>query len=124
MDRRSDPVGQAGRLLKPRSRRRANVQLDLAGIHGREEILAERGRKGERGEAEAQESRDQLDAVLQRELQQAQIAPAEVFELALKAALETHERVAAGFCRAAIVGRFVQVLVAQQIVCQRRHQRA
>ena len=38
---RSDPIGQAGRLLDPRSRRCPDVQLDLAAVDGREEILAE-----------------------------------------------------------------------------------
>jgi len=33
---RSDPVGQAGRFLDPRSRRGADMQLDLTAIDGRE----------------------------------------------------------------------------------------
>ena len=96
------------------------MQLDLAAVHGREKVLAERGRKGKRCEAEAQESCDQLDPVSQRELQQAQIAPAQVFELSLEATLETRERIAARRRRDAI-RRMMYVLMAQQIVCQRRH---
>ena len=38
---RSDPIGQARCLLDPRSRRCPDMQLDLAAVDGREEVLAE-----------------------------------------------------------------------------------
>jgi len=79
-----DPVGQTGRLLDPCSRGGADMQLDLAAIHGREEVLAEIGRKAERQNAENQESGDHLDPVAQTELQQALIGFADVFEHVLK----------------------------------------
>ena len=65
---RSDPIGQAGRLLDPRSRRCPDMQLDLAAVDGREEVLAERGRKAERQDAESHEPGDHLDPVAQTEL--------------------------------------------------------
>src|SRR5882757_10640615 len=98
------------------------MQLDLAAIHGREEVLTEVRRKAERQNAESQESGDQLDPVLQTELQQAEIGVANVFEHALEAALEACERIAARL--GVIISGAVDALIAQQIVSLRRHQRA
>ena len=77
LDRRSDPVGESSRLFDARSRRCADVQLDLAAVDGWEEILAEVGYEPKRQQAEAQEPGSHLDPVAQAELHQTQIGAAD-----------------------------------------------
>ena len=52
VDRLADAVASSGGLLDPRAGLRPHMQLDLAAVDGREEVLAER-----RGEPEGQPAR-------------------------------------------------------------------
>src|SRR3979411_22071 len=102
------------------------MKLDLAAIHGREKVLAEERRKAERQQAKTEESRNQLDPVLQTKLEQAEIGFADVFEAVLEAPLKARQWIATGFFRsmAGTRRRVLDVLMAQKIVRQRRHQRS
>ena len=51
VDRRADPVGELGGFLDPRAGLRPHVDLDLAAVDAREEVLAEIGSKPEREQA-------------------------------------------------------------------------
>ena len=117
-----DLIGQPRRLLDPRSGRRAHVDSDRAGVDRGEEILSEKGSEAERQQGDAEEAAGKPRAMLQRQLQQADVAlpqPLEtMFEPALKAREKAHS---AGVSASAAQSN--DVLVAQQKVRHRRHQR-
>src|SRR5208282_3067192 len=94
-DRCLDRIAQRRGLLDAKTGAGPEVQLDLAGIDGREEILAETGqvaaeRKRDhcRGDRRAEENGRDAPTASQRHVQQVVIARAQPLEAAPKARLE------------------------------------
>ena len=111
-----------GGFLKPGSGRRPQMQSDRAGVDRREKILSEIGGEPHGQHGDTKKAARKVEAVSQRHLQQADIALAQPFEMMFEAALKAPEqadpRSLAGFCV-----RRMMVLVAQQKMRHRRHQR-
>ena len=106
-----DAVAQRRCLLDARAGRRADVQLQLLALDGREEVLAEEWGEPEGGEGDEQEPGDEPAAPAKRRRQQPLIEGARALEPALETALEHHQRVA----RRRGVAVAVRDLVGEQI---------
>ncbi len=117
-----DLIGQRRRLLDSGSRRRAQMQLDRAGIDRGEEILSQRGDEAEREQCDAEEPADEPETTAQRQVQQAHIGLPEALKTMLESARKAPEE--AGRRRlAGIRPRRMAVLMAQEKMRERRHQR-
>ncbi len=93
----SDVVAERGRLFDARAGAGADVNLELAGVHGGEEILAEPGRKqANRANGEDQEENQEDRGVIHAEGEQAQVSAAEALKARLEGELKADERIAAG----------------------------
>ncbi len=121
-DRRLDRVAQRRGFLDAGAGARAQVQLDLAAVDGREEILAEsrqrsqrEGQQGRRGHR-TQEYRGKVRAAAQGRSQQRAIPVAHALERSLESPLKARQRVAALGLRAAVV-------LFEPEFCERRNQR-
>ena len=75
-----DAVEPALGLLEPRAGRRAHVQAELAGVHGREEVLADERQQQERRRGEAAEPEQHLAAVRKAASSSAVVAAAQRLE--------------------------------------------
>src|SRR6202035_1249264 len=78
VDRFADPVSELGSFLDTGACLRSYMDLDLATVDAREEVLAEIGgeREREREQGEAHEPGDHLDAIVQAKVEQAAIGAA------------------------------------------------
>jgi hypothetical protein len=107
-------VADARGLLDAGSGLGAQMQFELAGIRGREEILAQPGVQQETGKTNDQEERHKDQAAVHQYGQDGLVTVAEIIESVLEGPLEQHQRVAAG----------PVVLMLQQVFRQRGDQRS
>ena len=114
-----DQVAQARRLLDARAGFGAHVQLELPGIHGREEIAADERQQSARRDTGGEEYDHEEFLVAHAAFQESVVVVAEAFEAVFESAMQADERVAARPGMA----MFVQRGRAQQIFRQRGHQR-
>jgi hypothetical protein len=76
-----DVVAERGRLFDARAGAGAHVNLELAGVHRGEEVLAQPGRQHERPNLSRKQKQDQKDRrVVHAEGEQAQVTVAEALE--------------------------------------------
>jgi hypothetical protein len=92
-DRRLDVVGEARRLLDPGAGGGAQVQADLAGVDGGEEVAAEHRIEAAGEQAEGEESRCPNDAALgEQRAEQRGVGGADALELAVEGAIDALQR--------------------------------
>ena len=92
-----DVVAESGGLFNARAGVGAHVDLELAGVDGGEEVLAEPGSEYASEREGKDQKEDEEDAgVIDAEGEQAQIAVAKFLEAGLEGQLKADERIAAG----------------------------
>src|SRR5437879_631879 len=98
------------------------MNFDRTGIDGGEEILSEIRREAERQQGCAEEAAGKPEAMLQRQAQQSHVSRAQPLEMMFEPELKLVEKAdRGGIVRLSV--RCVMMLIAQEKVRHRRHQR-
>ena len=84
-----DVVAERGGLFDARAGAGADVNLELAGVHRGEEVLAQKRRKSQRADGEEQEEDQKDRRVIHAQGQQAQIAAAKTVEAGARSPAES-----------------------------------
>ncbi len=105
-----DLVAEVGHVFNAGAGVRANVNLELAGVNGGKEILAQEGiENGSGGNGEDDEQDEKDRGMSETELQNAMVTAAELLEVVLETKLEADQGIAAGlFSVVSFVVMFLQ----------------
>ena len=115
-----DVVAEQGRLFNARAGAGAHVNLELAGVHGGEEVLPQRGRQKPHRTHGKDEEEDQKDrGVVHAQGKQPQVAVAQFLKAGLEGKLKPDKGIAAG----ALFGGLRVVVLLEQVLGHGGHQR-
>ena len=111
-DGRVDVVAERGRFLDARAGAGAHVNLELAGVHRREEVLAEpRREQPDRTQCKRREQDQKDHGVVHAQGEQPKVAVAEVLKTGFEGQLKADERIVAGM----LLRGFCVVVLLEQV---------